>query len=234
MLHKMRLVLGILYVIFHASGALAQNSVSTSIAFTNGAFRATLVAPVLGADATITLPTSAGALLTTESGIVLGGNSQAITVGSTDASNVGIIANGNRIIHVVGEAMPGAAQGNVQIGTNVLSSATPLTSLVLDGALSLKRNGIDDVDALGGTITVGNRSFIVIENPTGGAIADAGNVTLSAGLTSGQIVFLTYQGPNSVTLTNFTAGSGVLNNRDVATLVWDGALWRPMFRKDNN
>ena len=111
-------------------------------------------------------------------------------------------------------------EGSLGIGTS-----TPATKVHLNGGIAYA-----PVTSATAAVTVGDRSFIVLNNLTGA-------VTLSNGLTAGQVLVLKVTG-TSVSFSNGTnlrlkTGAFAADDADVLSLIWDGSAWIETNRSEN-
>jgi hypothetical protein len=151
--------------------------------------------------------------------------------GSNAASSLDINAKGtgNIIMHASSSGAT-TSTGNVGIGI-----AAPNTKIDIDGAVAI-RSSATSVTADNQVITVGNRSYIKL---TGDATPSSRTVTLSAGLSDGQILIISVigTGTNGIELTDSgnlnLSGLMQLDNGDTIQLIWDGTSWNEITRSSN-
>lgn len=218
----------------HGSYAMAQGGRVSSLILQQGNARITLAPPVLAASTTMTLVSGSQLLLETDAwqrggqSLLPGGGS---SVGSSDASTVQVITAGVPRVTL-------GSTGRIGIGGDTVG-----LRLATWGGLTLEPPAVHNVDTDGAAITVGNRSFIEIRNPAGGTFNDAVFVTLTNGLTAGQLLFLTGNDTRvrlqSTDVNLSLAGNanralgGAPAPRGTIVLIWDGTVWRELCRSNN-
>ena len=111
-------------------------------------------------------------------------------------------------------------EGNMGIGTNA-----PATKVQVNGAVTYMPATSSSI-----AVTVGDRSFIILDNLTG-------VITLSNGLSAGQVLILKVSG-TTVTFVNglnmrLMSGTFVADDADVLSLIWDGSAWIETNRSEN-
>jgi hypothetical protein len=228
-------------VVFLYSTCEAQNAVVSTLHLPSAGHHHVLQPAPLTTDHILTMPTASGTLLLSNEQWLTGGQTllpgPLKEFGTTDAVPVTILANGADCINV---GASGSTAGHVGVGT-------PATDVMLAiaGGLSVQPPAVHDVDVDGVAITVGNRSFIEIANPPSGLYAANVFVTLSNGLTDGQILVLTGN-QTSVRLQATDMNLSLLNGtnrvlggnagdapRGTIVLIWYGGVWREIARRNN-
>ncbi len=119
----------------------AQHSVVQSLSISSGTYRATLVAPVLSSDVTLTLPSSGSGLVSGSEAWVNGGQSLLAgpnrTLGSTNAQSIQVVTNGTSRLHI------NQGSGYVSLGSTADSSG-----LSIAGALSTEPPAEFDIETI--------------------------------------------------------------------------------------
>lgn len=217
----------------------AQHSVVQSLSISSGTYRATLVAPVLSSDVTLTLPSSGSGLVSGSEAWVNGGQSLLAgpnrTLGSTNAQSIQVVTNGTSRLHI------NHGSGYVSIGSTADSSG-----LSIAGALSTEPPAEFDIETipLGDPvrIPIGNRSFVVITNGAGPGenYGDDTSISIEDGAQDGQIVTIVSQASTTQTmrLLNTELNVDLTANRNLETgntlmLVWYNGRWCEVMRRNN-
>ncbi len=133
--------------------------------------------------------------------------------------------------------------GNIQLGGGSshvgVNESYPLTSLQLNGALSINKVDLT-LTKTNYTITIGNRSYIMITKAT----TDATFIIITNGIVPGQILFIESDQANGTS--GFQFFSGLSNNTrlssnpltlkglDTLTLIWNGSYWLELSHSSNN
>ena len=215
----------------------AQHSVVQSLSISSGTYRATLVAPVLSSDVTLTLPSSGSGLVSGSEAWVNGGQSLLAgpnrTLGSTNAQSIQVVTNGTSRLHI------NQGSGYVSLGSTADSSG-----LSIAGALSTEPPAEFDIETipLGDPvrIPIGNRSFVVITNGAGGNYGDNTIISIEDGSQDGQVVTIVSQASAAQTmrLLNTELNVDLTDNRNLETgntlmLVWYNGRWCEVMRRNN-
>lgn len=236
-----QILFGITGVVVLSSPCEAQNAVVSSLRLPSTGHHCVLQPATLTSDHVLTLPTASGTLLLDHEQWLKGGQSllpgPLKEFGTTDAVPVTILANGADCMHV---GASGSTAGHVGVGT-------PATDVMLAiaGGFSVQPPAVHNVDVDGVAITVGNRSFIEITNPPGLPYVADVFVTLSNGLTDGQILVLTGNQTSvrlQATDVNLSLQNGLNRRlggnagdapRGTIVLIWYGGVWREIARRNN-
>lgn len=126
------------------------------------------------------------------------------------------------------------ADGNVAIG-----NTTAGTLLDVDGGVTVRPGTTTNVTADNQAITIGNRSHVVLNS---NGAPGTRTVTISNGLQTGQILFIlvTAAGTDGIEIVDDPTGSNtnlsgtvILQDGDLLQLIWNGADWIEVSRRDN-
>jgi len=236
------LYLVVFALIWNVHTSYAQNAVVQSLSVQSGQYRATLVAPPLASDITITMPLTSGTLVSSTDAWMMGGQNllagPSRTIGSTNAQSIQLVSNNVARVHV------NQSNGYVGIGTT-----TPGVGLSIDGALSTEAPATFDIETipLGDPlrIPIGNRSFIVITNGAGGNYGDNTDVSIEDGIQDGQVVTIVSLAGTTQTIRILNAELNVdlnanrnLEGGNTIMLIWyKGAAatgtWYEVMRRNN-
>lgn len=122
------------------------------------------------------------------------------------------------------------ANGRVGVGTDA-----PDVSVDIDGGLVVRPPAVIDIEAAGSaTVTVGNRSFLIIGNPNMG-VADVfpnnAPITLSNGVRDGHVLIIRSNGAQNIQFQDAAASLELgaanrnLGTNDTLTLIWYAGVW---------
>ncbi len=158
-----------------------------------------------------------------QSNAVSGTYSMAFGYGATVTQNNSIVFN-----------HPTVGDGETRVGIDINN---PQTSLDIDGGLVIRAPATVAINANNATLTVGNRSYVVLD-PNG---ANRTGLILSNGLQAGQILILRIieTAANSIGLPDAAAsnvnltGNWVGRADDTITLIWTGVDWVETSRSNN-
>jgi hypothetical protein len=124
------------------------------------------------------------------------------------------------------------ANGFVGIGM-----LAPDVSLDVDGGFVMRNDGAFDIDALGTAVTVGNRSFVIIRNPNGGAQPNNTVVTLGDGVRNGHVLIVRQSGGENIIINatgNVASNANrTYNNNDVGMYIWHNNVWSEISFSNN-
>ncbi len=192
---------------------VASNGVATFM------YNATLTKWVLTGGQGLTGASGTGWSTTGNSGTTAGTN----FVGTTDNKDLVFKTNN-------AEEMRITSAGSVGIGTS-----TPGTILEVNGGLSVTPGSVVNLTTNNQVVTVGNESFIILNNTGGSKFT----FTITDGLTNGQILILLASSATNVVLIdsgncNLDTNWNDKRSGDVMMLIWYGSSWYEISHSDNH
>ncbi len=194
----------------NAAGVFANISIASNATVTNTT-GLRVQAPSLGAGSSV--GTNTALYIANQDGITGVTTSRALHYDGPGSSDVVITAN-----------------GRVGVGTDA-----PDVSVDIDGGLVVRPPAVIDIEAAGSaTVTVGNRSFLIIGNPNMG-VADVfpnnAPITLSDGVRDGHVLIIRSNGAQNIQFQDAAASLELgaanrnLGTNDTLTLIWYAGVW---------
>lgn len=199
----------------NAAGVFANISIASNATVTN-ATGLRVQAPSLGAGSSV--GTNTALYIADQDGITGVTTSRALHYDGPGSSDVVITSS-----------------GRIGVGTDA-----PTSSVDIDGGLVVRAPAVFDIDALGSlSITVGDRSFLVISNPAGGTYGAAALIVLSDGVRDGHMLIIRGGGTQTIRFADaaanleLAAANRDLNTNDMLTLIWYGTAWHEVSFANN-
>ena len=144
-------------------------------------------------------------------------------MGTTDAQSLVLKANST-------EGMRMLTSGYVGVGTT-----TPGTTLEVNGGLTITPGSVVNLTTNNQVVTVGDESFIILNNTSGSKIT----FTITNGLTNGQTLVLLASSATNVVLSdsgncNLDVNWNDKRSGDTMLLIWYGSTWYEISHSDNH